>query len=178
VPAGPAQMTYPEVDVTDQINDEDRHIVVGIDGSPGSRTALAWAITQARLTGATVEAVVAWQESVMPLGSGYPVGETGYLDGLSVAAVAQKVADDTVAAVVAEVGEPADVRTRTIMGHPAQVLAETAVDAQLLVVGSRGHGTFAGMLLGSVSQHCVQHASCPVVVVPITDQPAPPASMS
>ncbi len=152
--------------MTDQTSDHDRHIVVGIDGSPGSRTALAWAMTQARLTGATIEAIAAWQESVMPLGSGYPVGETGYLDGRSVAEVAQKIADDTVAAVTAELGEPADVRTRTVMGHPAQVLAEAAVGAQLLVVGSRGHGTFAGMLLGSVSQHCVQHAPCPVVVVP------------
>jgi nucleotide-binding universal stress UspA family protein len=163
----PAATTYPEVDTYDQTSDQDRHIVVGIDGSPGSRTALAWAMTQARLTGATVEAIVAWQESVLPLGSGYVVSETGYLDGLSVADVAQKVADDTVAAVAAELGGPAeDVRTRTVMGHPAQVLAEAAVGAQLLVVGSRGHGTFAGMLLGSVSQHCVQHAPCPVVVVP------------
>jgi nucleotide-binding universal stress UspA family protein len=119
--------------MTDQIADEDRHIVVGIDGSPGSRTALAWAMTQARLTGATVEAIAAWQESVMPLGSGHALSETGYLDGLGVAAVAQKVADDTVA---------------------------------------------AGMQLGSVSQHCVQHASGPVVVVPITDRPADPRSMS
>jgi nucleotide-binding universal stress UspA family protein len=53
-----------------------------------------------------------------------------------------------------------------IEGHPARVLLDTAKDAQMLVVGSRGHGTFAGIMLGSVSQHCVQHAPCPVVVVP------------
>jgi nucleotide-binding universal stress UspA family protein len=52
------------------------------------------------------------------------------------------------------------------MGHQAQVLADAAVGGQLLVVGSRGHGTLPGMLLASVSQHCVQHAPCPVVVVP------------
>lgn len=160
--------------MTDQTSDRDRRIVVGIDGSTGSRSALAWAMTQALLTGATVEAVAAWQESVMPLGSGYALSETGYLDGLSVAAIAQKVADATVAAVTADLDELADVHILTVEGHPAQVLPETAVGAQLLVVGSRGHGTFAGMLLGSVSQHCVQHASCPVVVVPITDRPAVP----
>ncbi len=152
--------------MTDQTSEHDRHIVVGVDGSPGARTALAWAMNQARLTGSTVEAIAAWQDSVMPLGSGYPISETGYLDGHSVAAIAQKILDDTVAAVAAERGEPADVLTRTVMGHPAEVLADAAVGAQLLVVGSRGHGTFAGMLLGSVSQHCVQHAPCPVVVVP------------
>jgi nucleotide-binding universal stress UspA family protein len=152
--------------MTDQTRGPDRHIVVGVDGSPGSRKALAWAMTQARLTGATVEAVAAWEEPVMLLGYGYPIGETGNLEGDGLAAITQKIVDDTVAAVVAEQGEPAGVRTRTVMGHPAQVLTDAAVGAQLLVVGSRGHGTFAGMLLGSVSQHCVQHANCPVVVVP------------
>lgn len=162
--------------MTDQTSDRTRHIVVGIDGSPGSRTALAWAMTQAKLTGAEIEAVAAWQESVMPLGPGNPIAEAGYFEGHSVAAIVGKMLDDTVAAVAAERGEPADVHTRTAKGHPAQVLAEAAVGAQLLVVGSRGHGTFAGMLLGSVSQHCVQHAACPVVVVPTTDRPAVPST--
>ncbi|MEV0561406.1 universal stress protein [Dactylosporangium sp. NPDC049742] len=53
-----------------------------------------------------------------------------------------------------------------VQGHPAKVLLDAANGAELLVVGSRGHGTFTGILLGSVSQHCVQHAPCPVVVVP------------
>jgi nucleotide-binding universal stress UspA family protein len=152
--------------MTDQTNELDGHIVVGVDGSQGSRTALAWAMTQARLTGAVVEAVAAWPEPVMLLGDGYPIGETGHLDGDRLAAITQKTLDHTVVAVAAERGEPADVLTRTVMGHPAQVLADAAVGGQLLVVGSRGHGTLPGMLLGSVSQHCVQHAPCPVVVVP------------
>jgi nucleotide-binding universal stress UspA family protein len=62
--------------------------------------------------------------------------------------------------------QPVEVRTRVIHGRPASVLLETAIGADMLVLGSRGHGTFAGMLLGSVSQHCVQHAPCPVLVVP------------
>ena len=61
---------------------------------------------------------------------------------------------------------PAEILTRVVYGHPSQALLEAAHGAQLLVVGSRGHGAFAGMLLGSVSQHCVQQAPCPVVVVP------------
>jgi nucleotide-binding universal stress UspA family protein len=58
-----------------------------------------------------------------------------------------------------------DVRTSAEEGHPAEVLIERSKEADLLVVGSRGHGGFAGMLLGSVSHHLVAHASCPVVVL-------------
>jgi nucleotide-binding universal stress UspA family protein len=61
---------------------------------------------------------------------------------------------------------PVTVLPGVVQGHAAQVLPEAATGAQMLVVGSRGHGTFAGIMLGSVSQHCVQHAPCPVVVVP------------
>jgi nucleotide-binding universal stress UspA family protein len=148
--------------MVDTAKDHDPRIVVGIDGSPGSRAALEWALTQAGLTGAAVEAVAAWQEPAV-LNHGYPMG---YLGEDDLAALTQKILDDVVAAVTTERGDAANVLTRTVMGHPAQVLTDAAVGAQLLVVGSRGHGTFAGMLLGSVSQHCVQHAACPVVVVP------------
>jgi nucleotide-binding universal stress UspA family protein len=67
---------------------------------------------------------------------------------------------------VGQQDKPVAIRATVVRGHPAQVLLETATGAYILVVGSRGHGTFAGMLLGSVSQHCVQHAGCPVLVVP------------
>jgi nucleotide-binding universal stress UspA family protein len=70
-------------------------------------------------------------------------------------------------------GSPCSVkalRWAIVQGPPAQVLLDAAAGAQMLVVGSRGHGTLAGMLLGSVSQHCVQHAPCPVVVIP-PDEP-------
>jgi nucleotide-binding universal stress UspA family protein len=66
---------------------------------------------------------------------------------------------------VVESGDTAEFRESVIAGHPAQVLIDAAREAQLLVVGSRGHGGVAGALLGSVGQHCVQHATCPVVVV-------------
>lgn len=148
----------------DQGADRDRYIVVGVDGSPGSQTALRWAMAQARLTGAHVEAVSAWQE---PLMTGYSYGwqPTEYA-GDSIAVITEKVLGETVAEATAQGDQTVAVHTRVVQGHPAQVLLEAAAGARLLVVGSRGHSTFAGLLLGSVSQHCVQHAPCPVVVVP------------
>jgi nucleotide-binding universal stress UspA family protein len=136
-------------------------IVVGVDGSPGSRAALRWALAQARLTGATVEAVTAWQN---------PIVYDGWIpeapDHAAVAAAAGRALAETVAEVAESGSEPVDVRTAVAEGPAAPVLLAAAAGAELLVVGSRGHGAFAGMLLGSVSQHCVHHPPCPVVVIP------------
>jgi nucleotide-binding universal stress UspA family protein len=141
----------------------DHRIVVGVDGSPGSKSALRWAITQAQLTGATIEAITSWQDPVM-WGDTYGVAAIYAPDDL--AAIAGKALGETVAEVAGQLGQPVDVLPRVVEGHPAEVLIKAATGARLLVVGSRGHGTFAGLMLGSVSQHCVQHAPCPVVVVP------------
>jgi len=150
--------------MTDSITETARRIIVGVDGSSGSKHALAWAMAQAHLTGATVEAVTSWQD---PISYGYSYGfPQGAYDGESFSSIMTKVLHDTISEVVAEVPAPVPVTPRTLEGHPAQVLLQAAEGAQLLVVGSRGHSTFAGILLGSVSQHCVQHAPCPVVVVP------------
>jgi nucleotide-binding universal stress UspA family protein len=151
--------------MTDQTSQETRpRIVVGIDGSPGSKTALQWALTQAKLVGATVEAVATWQDPAM---NGYSLGWAPEpYDGESLARLTQKTLDGTLDEVLSQYQQPVEVSTRVAEGHPAQILPEVAIGAQMLVVGTRGHGTFAGILLGSVSQHCVQHATCPVVVVP------------
>jgi len=149
-------------------------IIVGVDGSECSKKALRWAIAQAQLTGATVEAVAAWQDPVM---SGYSYGWAPMqFEGDSFQAITEKTLAETVAETLAEIASPqgqavqavqaVQVGTRVVQGHPAQVLMDAAAGAQMLVVGSRGHGTFAGILLGSVSQHCVQHAPCPVTVIP------------
>lgn len=138
-------------------------IVVGVDGSAGSKSALRWAMTQAQLTGAKVEAVTCWQDPVM---WGYTYGVPAIYEAGDLAANAEKHLAETVTEVAGQLGQPADVLTRVVEGHPAEVLTKAATGAGLLVVGSRGHGTFAGLMLGSVSQHCVQHAPCPVVVVP------------
>ncbi|MFG2309257.1 universal stress protein [Streptomyces sp. NPDC048566] len=139
-------------------------VVVGVDGSTGSQAALRWGITQAELTGGTVEAIAAWQ---YPEVFGYSYGWIPSMpEGGEFAKAAERALRETVAAVCERMDQPSEVSIRVAEGHPAQVLMDAARTAQLLVLGSRGHGTFSGILLGSVSQHCVQHAPCPVVVVP------------
>jgi nucleotide-binding universal stress UspA family protein len=139
-----------------------RRIVAGVDGSPSSKAALVWAVRQAELTGAVVEAVIAWW---YPSGYGLAPAADGVVDF-------EGDAGKTLAEAIAEVSGVAPdvmVSPRVIEGHPAGVLLREARGADLLVVGSRGHGGFAAALLGSVSQHCVQHAPCPVVVVRTDD---------
>ncbi|MEU9044631.1 MULTISPECIES: universal stress protein [unclassified Kitasatospora] len=133
-----------------------RRIVVGVDGSPSSKQALRWAVDQARLTGAVVDAVACWAYPSM-----YGWGMTG-LDPELADATGQMLAQ-AVAEVVGD-SPPVEIRESVVLGNAAEVLLERADKAQLLVVGSRGHGGFSGALLGSVGQHCVQHAHCPVVV--------------
>ncbi|WP_199433752.1 universal stress protein [Qaidamihabitans albus] len=134
-----------------------RVIVVGVDGSAGSADALHWAVQQAKVSGARVRAITAWE---FPMTFGYPISYTDFdWEG---------AAKHTLEATVAKVAgsDPDVVVTREAhRGHAGNVLVDASHDAELLVVGSRGHGTVAGMLLGSISQHCVQHAACPVVVV-------------
>jgi nucleotide-binding universal stress UspA family protein len=133
-------------------------IVVGIDGSPSSNGALNWAIRQAQLTGAGLEAVTAWEYSV-PFGFVAPYG-----DDFDPDAEARLVLDRAIEEAV--VGSPAtEIRRVVAEGNPARMLVAASENASLLVVGSRGHGDLAGLLLGSVSQYCVGHADCPVVVI-------------
>lgn len=119
---------------------------------------------QARLVGASVEAVIAWEDPAM-YGFAYGWAPVAF-EGDNLRTIAAKVLAESVAEFAGEQDQALEVRPRVIQGHPAQILLEAARGAQLLVVGSRGHRTVVGMLLGSVSQHCVQHAPCPVVVVP------------
>lgn len=139
-------------------------IVVGVDGSAASGEALRWALTQAARTGADIDAVACWH---------WPASASGYGYAPYVAfdneraAGTQKAADAAAADAVAATKGTGDVviRTRVLEGYPAKVLIEAAVGADLLVVGSRGHGELAGMLLGSVGLHCASHSPCPVVII-------------
>jgi nucleotide-binding universal stress UspA family protein len=137
-------------------------IVVGVDGSPSSKAALAWAVEQAGLTGASVEAVIAWHYPIMV--GGMPFAPIGVVDSEDFGEFATKVLSDAIAATVDPDG-PVKVSSVVREGNAAQVLMEAAKGAELLVVGSRGHGGFTEALLGSVSQACVHHARCPVVVI-------------
>ncbi|WP_205328581.1 universal stress protein [Glycomyces sp. YM15] len=134
-------------------------VVVGVDGSPSSRRALRWALRQAEATGMRVVAVNAWRAP-----TGYGTGVM-VMPGVEWAEEARAALHSTVEASSTRWPD-VPIEQRVIEGHPAAVLLKQAEGADLLVVGSRGHGGFVGALLGSVSSHCVHHATCPVVVVP------------
>ena len=135
-----------------------RRIVVGVDGSPSSMTALRWAILQAELTGCDVEAVIAWR---LPSRYGFaPVTDRA----TDFEGDARKVLADALNE-ASSVEPDVVIRSSVVEGHPAEVLVRAARGADMLVVGSRGHGGFTGAVLGSVSQYCVHHAPCPVLVI-------------
>jgi nucleotide-binding universal stress UspA family protein len=143
-------------------------IVVGVDGSEGGTAALEFAAEDAALRNARLRIVSVWDIPAMAYGAGFapPLGpET--LDLFRERA--QKVAEDA-AATAKQLQPSLDVEALAVQGQPADVLLEHAADAELIVVGRRGLGGFRSLLLGSVSQQVVQHATCPVVVV---QQPAP-----
>jgi nucleotide-binding universal stress UspA family protein len=136
-------------------------IVVGVDGSPSSIKALEWAIGQAALTHAAVEAVIAWH---YPNTYGTPLPDGEDYGQLAAETLAKAIA--TARGTRVSAGEAAvDVSSFVAEGHAAQILLDRSAEASLLVVGSRGHGGFAEALLGSVSQHVVHHAPCPVVII-------------
>jgi nucleotide-binding universal stress UspA family protein len=139
------------------MNDKAPRIVVGVDGYESSEAALRWAIHQAKLTGAVVEAVTAWH---FPFGTGpAPIADLpDYADDARIVlteAIAEMCMVDT----------EVEVRPRVVEGRAGRVLVDAAEGADLLVVGSRGHVGLAEVLLGSVGQYCAHHASCPVVIM-------------
>lgn len=142
-------------------------IVVGVDGSPGARDALRWAVEEARLRDATLEVVTCWQ---LPSG----LAERQGLPSDELAGAARTTVHHLLAEEGVDLSELAVVET-VAEGAAAPTLLAAARGADALVVGSRGAGGFKGLLLGSVSHHCVTHASCPVVVVHPADPTNPEA---
>lgn len=132
-------------------------IVVGVDGSPASVQALRWAARQAELTGAQLHAVITWH---LPNTSGW---ETA-LDSVDWSGHTRETLDKTLEEALGP-DAARGVHRHVVEGHPARALVKQAADAELLVVGNRGHGGFAGMLIGSVGLHVLAHAPCPVLVV-------------
>jgi nucleotide-binding universal stress UspA family protein len=135
-------------------------ILVGVDGSESSIDALHWASNQAKLTGASLRVVTTWH---------YPVSlgwAPAWPDDWNPEAEAKTALGELVKR---ELGthDGIEVAEQIIEGHPAEVLVALTEKEKpdLLVVGSRGHGAFSGIVLGSVSEYCAEHASCPVVVV-------------
>lgn len=137
-------------------------IVVGVDGSEGSALALRWALDEAQSRGDSITAVATWQW----LGTGEGVLDTSGLQTAQEFAVAGL--DDAVDSALADwEGTPPDITRKVVQGRPADALLQAAEGADLLVVGSHGHGRLRHVTMGSVSEACMQKATCPVVVVPL-----------
>ena len=138
-------------------------IVVGIDGSPGADEALRWAFDEAVLRDANLEVVIAWDFNykwAVGYNSEWPE-DSDHLEH-----DAKAVADKAVNQLLGDRARPGWLTVHALEGTPAYMLTEHARHADLLVVGTRGRGGFAKLLLGSVSNACVHHAACPIVVIP------------
>jgi nucleotide-binding universal stress UspA family protein len=140
-------------------NDVER-IVVGLDGSPGSDAALAWALDEARARRATVDAVHVWHG---PAILDYPLAVP--LDTSPYERAARELLDGAVQHADTH-GLVRPVERILTTGGATGVLLDVATGADLVVVGSHGTGGFTGMLVGSTSLGVARHAPCPVVVVP------------
>jgi nucleotide-binding universal stress UspA family protein len=139
-------------------------IVVGVDHSEGATAALRFALEEAKLRQAKLRAVHAWRLGYI----GAPGLEGAYPilggDRQELRKVAETALDATLREAIHETGG-VEIERHVVAGTPASVLVEESRDAELLVVGSRGHGGIAGLLLGSGSQQCAHHAASPVVIV-------------
>lgn len=138
-------------------------IVVGVDGSACAGTALEFAAREAALRQARLRIVCAWEIPPAVYGGGFaPTLDQPTLDGFR--GGAETVVHDAIAA-AKRLQSTIECEGTAVQGQPAEVLLQEARNADLIVVGNRGHGGFASLLLGSVSHQVVQHAPCPVTVV-------------
>jgi nucleotide-binding universal stress UspA family protein len=140
-------------------------IIVGVDGSEHSQRALAWAMREAQIRESPLTVISVSPAIVSRWGAvSYPEGN------LDQEQARQEIEADVAKEAAALSGTAPQVTVRVIPGSPAAELVAAATDADLLVVGSRGSGGFARLMLGSVSSQVAQHAACPVVVIPGPDQ--------
>jgi len=137
-------------------------IVVGIDGSECSRSALRFAAREASLRKAKLRVVAAWHISLDVYSSGWVASPETLIEDCEEAA--RETLDEALAE-LGELSEGLEIERVVREGHAAQVLVNEAREAEQLVIGSRGRGGFRELLLGSVSQQCAHHASCPVTIV-------------
>ena len=136
---------------------KDQRVIVGVDGSEASLEALRWAVTYAEGVGGVVQAIRTWH---------YPWAMQTAPEQTD-ASIVKQIQGELDDAVAKSGISSSTVKVERIVkeGHASLVLVNESANADLLVVGSKGHGAFAGMLLGSVSQHCAHGAHCPVVIV-------------
>jgi nucleotide-binding universal stress UspA family protein len=160
-------------------------LVVGVDGSAAARAALRWAVEQAQRAGGRVVAIaVVEPRPLIAPGSGLAGGAMtpgmvagtlpemsyGMADDEDVTAEADRWLSDAVSVLPAAAAEVVD--PRAVVGGAADALLEAARGADLLVLGNHRRGTLTGALVGSVAQYCVQHATCPLVLVPAPESAA------
>jgi len=134
-------------------------ILVGVDGSRGSRKALTWAAAEAAEHDADLIVLNVWEHRLLPAVGSVPSGEAP--------PVGEQAAENLVQIIKEELGDDPPVVAQPMVkeGRPAEVLIEHSASVDLVVVGTRGHGGFAGLVLGSVSQHVAAYAQCSVTVV-------------
>jgi nucleotide-binding universal stress UspA family protein len=155
--------TAPTAEAEGPVPGTDGRVVVGVDGSPSSVAALRWALTEGTLRKATVEVVHAWEAppAFDPIVGGFPY------DVAEVQSGARQRIDELIDDAVASTGATDVSVERTVAaGGPAASVLDAAAGAELVVIGRRGVGGFARLLLGSVSENVARHAPCPVVVTP------------
>jgi nucleotide-binding universal stress UspA family protein len=139
----------------EHITQEPAYFVVGVDGSPHAAAAVDWAFDEAALRGAVLRALYVWHPPLLDV-----------RDEDTAVRECRRVLSETVAGRTATHPE-VELHHEVVLGHPVRVLTEASEHALGLVVGTRGHGGFTGMLLGSVSQGVLHHAHCPVITVPV-----------
>ena len=145
-------------------------IVVGVDGSEGSRRALTWAVREAAVRSGTVQAVTAWRwdgVDMPPHAATHPEQEREH---------ARQILAREIEEIPESIRVGVTIAAEVVEGRAAEVLTTAAKDANLLVLGSHGHSRVWHTVLGSVSEECVRKSTCPVVVLPVTEASTPTAT--
>lgn len=135
-------------------------IVVGIDGSDGSRRALRWALNEANLRGSAVEVVTAWPSRDL-------MAKMEILDPDEAQRAAQVAQQGVIDEELEKFAHPPMLSYELVHGDPVEILLRASSTAELLVVGSHNTSSIAHVMLGSVSEACARMAECPVVVLPM-----------
>jgi len=146
-------------------------IVVGVDGSKCSHSALRFALNEARIRHTKLRIVVVWHVPLAAYGAGWAPPPPHLAED------SEAAASEVLAEALQLVMEDGGVEIEQVVreGQPTDVLVEESAEAEMLVLGSRGRGGFRELMLGSVSQQCAHHARCPVTIVRAGCECAPPA---
>lgn len=146
-------------------DEELRPIVVGVDDTPASAAALRWAVAEARRRSCSVDAISVWH-----MDYGVVLTSQAMAAGFDIEPARVESARRAVLEAATEGVTEVELRRILVEGDPRKLLVEMSRDAQLLVVGNRGHSAITELVLGSVSSYCVHHATCPVVVVKAAEE--------